>query len=316
MNDNINYYLQKIYDIFNYNFNFNNFEIKKFENLYFDFNKFKDIDIKELFIIVCELTKKQNLFVNVDSNQLNKIDNIIFIGDIHGDLFSLLKIILKYLNNSNLLVFLGDYVDRGKYSAEVIILIVLLKILYPENIILLAGNHEIYHIISFWPSDFWFSEFAYKYNEYITNFFDSLSICGRYEKILFLHGIPYFFKDLNDFEENINKCNKISDIFYKNKNIIKYILWGDIKPKELKNFIKRADFFYEEEEYIKIKSQLNFDYLIRGHQPDVKGFTFNKSCITLITSEFYNFSGLLKGNLILNLNKNKKIIEEKDIIYL
>lgn len=70
------------------------------------------------------------------------------VGDIHGELRMLKKLLEKLFREENLnlkkdiLVFTGDYVDRGKYSYEVLRILKNLQTKYPKNVIVLKGNHE------------------------------------------------------------------------------------------------------------------------------------------------------------------------------
>lgn len=66
---------------------------------------------------------------------------IFAIGDIHGEFYKLREIIKKLpLSKTSLLVFLGDYTDRGEHSFEVINYLITLGKQY--NCIFLKGNHE------------------------------------------------------------------------------------------------------------------------------------------------------------------------------
>ncbi len=69
----------------------------------------------------------------------------IAVGDIHGDLRALETLMgrLPVLRPDETLVFLGDYVDRGPCSAQVVAFLrEQLPRLTPARIVLLRGNHE------------------------------------------------------------------------------------------------------------------------------------------------------------------------------
>lgn len=70
-------------------------------------------------------------------------EQIMVIGDIHGDLKALEYIIEKKeeMNCKNI-IFLGDYVDRGPQGVEVLIRLFRLKLEDSEHVFLLRGNHE------------------------------------------------------------------------------------------------------------------------------------------------------------------------------
>ena len=76
------------------------------------------------------------LFIANEPNILELNDPVTVVGDIHGQLFDLLKIvsITKIMershvdNNKHKVLFLGDYVDRGYESLEVITLLMAFKI--------------------------------------------------------------------------------------------------------------------------------------------------------------------------------------------
>mmetsp|Transcript_54574 Transcript_54574/g.130195 ORF Transcript_54574/g.130195 Transcript_54574/m.130195 type:complete len:690 (-) Transcript_54574:166-2235(-) len=67
-------------------------------------------------------------------------------GDLHGHFRDLLLLFVSYggpdEHNAPMFVFNGDFVDRGDHQIEVIGLLLALKVLLPERIWLVRGNHE------------------------------------------------------------------------------------------------------------------------------------------------------------------------------
>lgn len=76
------------------------------------------------------------------ANRLTENNRIIAVGDIHGCLYSLHELLEKLeLRETDQLVFLGDYIDRGKYSKEVVDYLIELRDWY--SCFFLMGNHEL-----------------------------------------------------------------------------------------------------------------------------------------------------------------------------
>ena len=79
-------------------------------------------------------------------------DPVYIVGDIHGqfyDLINLLSRVSQPGESKVKLLFLGDYVDRGNFSIEVLITILVLKINYPKYVFMLRGNHECRQLTTF-----------------------------------------------------------------------------------------------------------------------------------------------------------------------
>ncbi len=65
------------------------------------------------------------------------------IGDIHGCLSSLTSLLHKVIDRVDTLIFLGDYVDRGPQSRQVVETLLQLKLNPTLQVIFLKGNHEL-----------------------------------------------------------------------------------------------------------------------------------------------------------------------------
>jgi protein phosphatase len=113
---------------------------------------------------------------------------LVVVGDIHGD-FGALDSILSRINyehylsdDQNKLIFLGDYIDRGRRSPEVLYAVSFLKTRFPQSVVLMRGNHEA-------PDEFPFPSHDFPFR-IIDHFGQDQSMALYYRKILpFFHAL-------------------------------------------------------------------------------------------------------------------------------
>jgi len=208
----------------------------------------------------------------------------VMVSDLHGDLGSLVQIlqqsnILQRMEDSKdvCLIFLGDYGDRGPFSAEVYYTILQLKLQYPKQIVLMRGNHEGPKDLLAVPHDLpiqFRTRFGTKwnqaYNKVIAIFphlHNSVSIKERY---LTVHGgLPERASSIDDFAYAHEKHTENS--------FLEEILWSD--PLESQSGVypspRGAGRLFGRDVTERILNSVKVNVLIRGHEPCSDGFQIN-----------------------------------------
>jgi diadenosine tetraphosphatase ApaH/serine/threonine PP2A family protein phosphatase len=225
----------------------------------------------------------------------NPQDKVIVIGDLHGDLKSLIKLIeIIKLEKPKYVIFLGDIVDRGLYQLECLILVLALKIKDSNKYYLLKGNHETLEVnrnYGFYQDFLNRFKNPKKFNQ-VTAIYNTLPYSALVnESILCLHGgIP----------EEINAINRLRGIktseinlTYENtaKSLLQ-IMWNDPKPN-LKGFAEsfrgREIKFFGEDVFTDFMRENKLDYLIRGHERFPEGYKwfFNEQLLSIFSSTNY-----------------------------
>jgi len=159
-----------------------------------DWKVLRDHLTREGLITKTDLLELINLFKSVIKSEPNLIkidDPVTVVGDLHGQFYDLLKCLEVGGNPENTkYLILGDYVDRGTFSVENVLLLCSLKLNYKDTIIMLRGNHECRQMTSFFNFK---QECEVKYDYQLYNIimetFDCLPIaCLINEKFLAIHG--------------------------------------------------------------------------------------------------------------------------------
>lgn len=117
---------------------------------------------------------------------------ILIVADLHGDMKALWSALRKRTDlGCDTVIFLGDYIDRGSESLDVLEKVFSLKIAEPDKIILLRGNHELKETNRF---EKLFEDLEYDEDLFtsINNVFDEMPVSAVIsDKVFCVHaGIP------------------------------------------------------------------------------------------------------------------------------
>jgi protein phosphatase len=206
------------------------------------------------------------------------------IGDIHGD-FEVLTQILKgcdfvkkfSLDENPLLIFLGDYGDRGELSPEVYYVVLKLKEAYPKNVVLMRGNHESPEDLLASPHDLparlqwkfgeeWPKAYT-KLRELWNQLYNGVLVNQRY---IMLHGgVPAQAESLEDLAYAHEK--------HPRETHLEEILWSDPEEDLTGTYPspRGAGKLFGEDVTNNFLKMLNVDVLIRGHEPCAEGYKIN-----------------------------------------
>lgn len=233
---------------------------------------------------------------------------IAFVGDLHGDLKALtavLKTMWSIIEASNgLLVFLGDYIDRGYSQLETLATVLLLKILYPENVVLLRGNHEPPTWLTPYPHDYprilsrVFPEKSKELYETSLRLFDSLPfVFLARERVVAVHGgPPRKALDVDNLEGLFEVGSSRPS-----KTLTEDILWSDPIEGDIEYTYspRGAGILYGERVTRKFLKITGTSLLIRGHEA-VDGTRWNHRGLVLTVFSSPMVYGLRCAGLILN----------------
>lgn len=243
-----------------------------------------ETELNTLCAKAAEIFSKQPSLIEIDAP-------VVICGDIHGQFSDLIRIFnhhgfppkVNYL-------FLGDYVDRGPQSIEVIVLLMAYKVKYPDNFFMLRGNHETQ------PINFHYgfhTECQRRYSSALYYQFQKpfawMPICALVGgRILCMHG------GLSPMLERMDQLRHLQRPLDNppNPSMILDLLWADpdLWNRGWNVNTRGASFTFGADVIAKMCNVLDIDLICRAHQVVQDGYEFSadRRLVTLFSAPHYD----------------------------
>ncbi|VDK83601.1 unnamed protein product [Onchocerca ochengi] len=250
-------------------------------------------------------------------------NGVAIFGDLHGSLYDLFRGIKDAgWPTERTLIFLGDYIDRGKYSLITLLFLFLLKLRYPKRIYMLRGNHETMSQCYANEED----ERGLIRNECIKR--NKLIEAKRAiaatipDQVLLCHGgISQFARSRNDIAQIPRPLTWIApetNVFH--ISIMTDILWSDPSKEITSKYSpsgRGASYFFNRRALKEKLRELNCRALIRGHEANTSGFVrvFNGLCYTVHSSPAAGDEYYVAAILLLDFNDSTKLLEGRAVYH-
>lgn len=245
----------------------------------------------------------ENIFIN-ESNILSLNGTFIVVGDMHGNVDDLIRIFEKhgYPPAQNYL-FLGDYVDRGDFSVEVLLILYSLKFLFPDHIYLIRGNHESEPVTSFYGfkvecSRKYSQKVYFKFNESFL-YLPFAAIINK--KYFCVHG------GISQRTMNLEDLSKIKrPIDNDSSAAITDLVWSD--PQKNARGFQKSDrgtgVLFNDQKLNQFLRRNNLELMIRSHEVCETGMEkpLNK-CVTIFSNS--NYCGMNNDACICLISNDK-----------
>jgi serine/threonine-protein phosphatase 2B catalytic subunit len=232
--------------------------------------------------VALHLIQEAGKLLKKEPNILYLSDPITIIGDIHGQYFDFLKILEIGGNPENTrYLFLGDYVDRGIFSIEVLLLLYSIKIVFPDSVFFLRGNHESRQMTTFFNFR---SEVLNKFDlevyEAIMDSFDNLPLaCIINKKFIAVHG--GLSPDLSSLSD-IEKIDRFVEP--PRSGIFCDMLWSDpvdsptgtLIEKFKYNNARSCSFYFGQQAANKFLKANGLSSVIRAHEAQLEGYKMHR----------------------------------------